>query len=486
MRIATGGILHETSTFSPVPTLMQDWESGIGLLRGPAVLDQMRGVNWGIWGFMQVAEREGIELLPLLWTFAYPAAPTPHSVYETLVTELIDRLRAALPVDGVLLELHGAGVAEGVDCMETDQLRRVREVVGPDVPVMAVLDIHCNISPGMVELADALVVYENYPHTDIAERGIECAEVMVKTLRGARPTMAHRHLPMRWAAARQVTAHPPMNRVIERLHALKARPDVLTASVHTGFDLADLPFTGAGVVVVTDNDPALARRLADEFGDWLWAERATWQADVPTPEEALDMIEAAGRYPAILADQYDNTGGGAPGDSTAVLRLFRERGLRDAAILYLADPEVAQAAHAAGVGATITVDVGGKASPLQGEPVRMTLRVEALSDGVSRYDGPMYAGGTARLGPSAHLVEDGLHLIVVSARMQPLDLAFSRDLGLDCRQMRYICVKSAVHFRSGFEAIAGHIINVAAPSVHNPKTITHRRLPRPFYPLDEV
>jgi microcystin degradation protein MlrC len=261
---------------------------------------------------------------------------------------------------------------------------------------------------------------------------------------------------------------------------------VVCVTVATGFPWADVPEVGASVIVVADADPALAQATADELGDWIWEHRERWYSPRLSVREALEQGEARGRYPIILADHADNTGGGAPGDSTEVLRTFLELRLRDALLLYLVDPEVALQASAAGAGRRIAVKLGGKSQPIQGPPVEIEAEVVAVSDGTFAYDGPMYAGLTGSMGPSAWLRKDGVSVVVVTARHQPLDPAFARTLGIDCRRMRYLAVKSAAHFRSGFEALAGSIFNVDAAAIltHDFTQLTYRCRTRPVFPVE--
>ncbi len=205
--------------------------------------------------------------------------------------------------------------------------------------------------------------------------------------------------------------------------------------------------------------------------------------ELSSARSALEEAQAVGRYPIIVADVRDNTGGGSPGDSTGVLRTFIDMQIEDACVLYIVDPEAVARCQQAGVGARLSLEVGAKSSPLQGTPVPMEVEVAAVSDGAFQYDGPMYAGLSGNMGPSAHVVQDGIHVLLVSRREQPFDTAFSRSLGLDPRQMRYICVKSAAHFRAGFESWAGAIHVVSEPSLHNLDDLSFRRLGRELYPL---
>ena len=485
MRVATGTISHESSTFTPVPTERSNYDARFGYLRGDELIRTFRGTNSPMGGFIEGAEAHGFELVPTIHAEPHPSAPTPRPLFDEILGELLDGIRAAGEIDGVLLELHGSMAAEGIDDADGHILGRVREVVGPDMPVVAALDIHTNMSAEMVAAADVLIGRESYPEVDMAERGRECADVLVRIVReGLRPTMAFHPVPMMWGM-HQVTAHPPMRETIERLHGIEARPGVVCASVSTCFPLADVPCMGASVTVVTHDDEALAQACADELGGWIWERRRDWHEPRRSTREVLAQVEADGRYPAVLADRDDNTGGGSPGDSTGMLRAFVEAGLREACVLYIVDPESVAACHAAGAGATLDLRVGGKSHPLQGEPVPMKARVIAVSDGSFLYDGPIFAGLEASMGPSAHIEQDGVHVLLVNEREQPFDTAFARTLGLDPRSMRYVGVKSAAHFRAGFESWAGAVHLVGESSVHSPRAVTFTNLGRRVFPLDE-
>jgi len=488
MRIVTGCISHETSTFTPVPTNWESFFERFGDLRGAAIVEKFRGTNTPIGGFIEGAEAHGFELIPTFFAEAHPSGPAPRPVFDRLVNELLDGIRTAGPFDGVLLELHGAMVAEGVDDGEGHILAAVRELVGPKIPIVVQLDIHSSISKRMVAMANALIGRESYPEIDMAARGRECADLIVRMLtQGLNPTMALHQLPMIWGM-NQVTAHPPMRQAIAELHCIEAQPGVVCGSIATGFPLSDVPDMGSSVYIVTDNDLPLAQRYADELAAWIWERRADWQLTMPSTADALVDAQKQGQYPVIFADRNDNPGGGSPGDSTGLLRTFIDAGLEDACVLYIVDPEAVDQCHRAGVGATVTLDVGAKSTPLQGQPIPMTAEVMACSDGHFRYDGPMFAGLSCEMGPSAHIRQGGIHVILTNGRDQPFDMAFARTLGLDPQQMRYIGLKSAAHFRAAFEALAGAIYVVAEPSVHSADTgtLNFQRLGRKLYPFDPL
>lgn len=471
MRIAIGGVSHETSTMVDTRTTMRDFENDFGLYRGEEIFERFRGANICAGGFIDGADKHGFEVVPLLWTFAYPSGLIQREVYDALKAEFLQRLADAEStggkIDGVLLDLHGAMVVEGIEDGDGDFIESVREAVGWDRPIIVTQDLHGNHTKRRVEMADAIVGFDTYPHIDMAERGREAADLIVATLKGEiKPAMAIHQLPILWSAACQVTAHPPIDEAMRRVHEMEQRDGILVASLATGFPWANVPEMGASVIVVADGDGEVAQHAADELAGWVWDNRKRWYRMPPTAREALAEGEKQGKYPIMLADQPDNTGGGAPGDSTEVLKTFLEMKLQDALILYLVDPETAAQAHEAGVGEKISVRLGGKSHPAQGTPVEAEAEVMALSDGQFAYDGPMYAGLTGNMGQSAWLRIEGVNIVVVNAREQPLDPAFARSLGIDCAAMRYISVKSAVHFRSGFEKIAGSIHNINAQAIH--------------------
>ena len=491
MRIATGGIFHETSTCVDTQTKLHDFEHDRGIIRGEDLLQRFRGTNVCSGGFIDGAEKHGFELVPLLRASAFPGGLICRDDYESLNAELLDRLATAEsangPIDGVLLDLHGAMVVEGIDDADGDVMEAVRNVIGPDRPIVVTQDMHSNHTHRRIAAADALVGFDTFPHIDMAERGREAAEIIVRCLQGEiRPTMAIHQLPLFWSTPCQVTAHPPMDDVIRRVHEIETRPGIISVTIATGFPWADVPDVGSSVIVVADGDLPLAQNTADELGGWIWDNRQRWYAPPLSVRDALTRAEELGRYPIILADHSDNTGGGSPGDSTEVLRTFLELKLVNALLLYMVDPEVARQAHAAGVGSRIDVTLGGKSHPVQGPPVEAQAEVMALADGPFAYDGPMFSGLTGSMGTSAWLKIDGVSVVVVSVREQPFDMAFSRTLGIDCKQMRYIVVKSAAHFRAAFEPFAGSIHNVDAAGIHTHvlADLTYQKRTRQIFPIE--
>lgn len=486
MKIAIGGIEHESSNYSPVKTPLEAFYEHSRSSRTDELLQRSGDVNTIVDGFIKELRRQEIEIVPLIWCHAPSGDQPTRETHQAVKESLLAPLRASIPVDGVLLSLHGAYSAQGIDDADGDILREVRKVVGPSCPVIAVHDLHCNIGQTMVDNATALIVMDTYPHVDMAERGMEAARMMVRTVKGEiHPTLGWRPIPLFWAAERMITAEEPMSLAIKQLNELEKQSGVLTASLGLGYQWADVNCAGASTLVVTDNDLAGAQEKADSLANWVWERKDLWQRQSLSPSQALALGKASGKYPIVLADQADNPGGGAPSDSTEILQLFIEQQLQDAAVLYIADPETVEIARQAGVGQVIDVQVGGKSHPLIGPPVTMKVEVVAQSDGHFVYDGPMFAGLEGNHGNSVLLRQEGVYVVVITLANQPIDLAFTRELGLDCAQLRYLCVKSSGHFRSGFSPIAGSIFNVDAAGLlpQDFTQIPFKRLGRNIYPM---
>jgi microcystin degradation protein MlrC len=382
LRVAVGGVEHETTQLLASVGLKTEWAefegTGLPLLRGAEVAALGKN-NTVVDGFVAGCAAQDLEVVPLCYAKARTGGPVDRATLQRLVAEVIDPLRAQLPVDGVLLSLHGAFCAEEnqgswrEDDADGAILAAVRELVGDACPVFSVHDLHCNISQKMVDASDVLVVERTYPHVDMAERALHAAGLMARTLRGEiRPTMAWCSLPMFWAAKKMLEKQEPFRSLVQRLEDLSpstvsgdwpsaaanlrsadaappnGRKGVLSASVGVGYQWADSPTLGASVIIITDNDTAAAQHQASSLAGWVWDCRDDWLSPSLSVDDAIALGEVAGAYPVVLADQGDNTGGGAPGDATHILRLFIEREFTDAVVLYVVDPEAAAIATAAG------------------------------------------------------------------------------------------------------------------------------------------
>ncbi len=486
MRVAVGCIGHETNTFSLVPTTIDSfkkWEYFVGEEMFPV----FRNTNTIMGGYMDAAEERGMELVPLLWTFAIPSGIVEQSAYDTLKSEFMEILHKAGNLDGVLLDLHGAMAVEEIEDGEADLIAAVREYVGT-LPIVTTLDLHANIGPQMAKFSDVIIGYDTYPHIDMYDRGYEAGQLLHKVIEGkVVPTMAYRQLPLLTSPPGQCTMKQPMIAVLEKLHALEEGPGVETATLSMGFPFADISIAGVTLLVTTNNDQALADRLADEFSAYVWDTREAFQGNLMSIDEAIAHANKTEGKPIVLAEGSDNPGGGAPCDGTHILRAFIEAGVQDAVFAIIADPESVNLAIEAGVGNTVSLQVGGKTDPRHGEPVALDGYVKLISDGSFVHKGPMSRGIKSGMGKTAVIVTGGIEIILTENRTQPYDAEVLRCVGIEPTDRKIIVLKSAVHFRADFTPIAHKILDVDTPGVHSPNLLSYeyRNVRRPIYPLDE-
>jgi microcystin degradation protein MlrC len=384
MRIAVGGILHETNTFADGLTELAAFETPgafPGLLKGQEVLTTLRGSRICVGGYIAAAEQLHMELAPLIWTFAMPSGTVRHAAYEHLRGFLLEALRKTLPVDGVLLDLHGAMVTDVCEDVEGDLLGHVRQMVGPRVPVMATLDFHANITPAMAQWADALVGFDTYPHVDYFERGQEAAQWMAAAAGGRlKPVIGFRGVDMLIGCPKQCTLYGPMAEALARVHEFERRPGILGITLAGGFPYADIHDAGASVAVMAHGDPNLARRTADEIALSLWERREEFRVRLTPVREAIAYALTTGHKPVVLADVSDNPGGGGPGDGTVMLKELVEGNVPSAVVAVIVDPEAVRAAKEAGIGATVTLAVGGKRDRRHGDPLTLTGEVRWVGE----------------------------------------------------------------------------------------------------------
>ncbi|HET9016410.1 MAG TPA: M81 family metallopeptidase [Thermomicrobiaceae bacterium] len=494
MRVAIGGISHESSTFATVPTRLADFEQR-SLVEGDDLIDRLQGTRTPVGGFLDAARDAAFEVVPTIFASATPGGPVTAEATETLTRRLVAGLGAALasgPLDGVLLALHGAMVSELDDDGESYVLRAVREVVGPDLPVIVTLDLHGNITEEMVALATIAVAYDEYPHTDPYERGYEAGLLMARVVRGgAHPTAAIVKLPLLPALQRQYTHAEPMQGVKRLAHEIEHEPGILNVSYLPGFPWADIVPAGFSVIVTSDDDPGQARDAARRLAGYVWGRRDEFVVRPVPVDEAVRRAMAAPAGPIVLADIGDNPGGGAPADGTVLLEALLRLGATNAVVVPLNDAEAAREAFAAGVGGRVALRLGGKVDTFHGEPLAVTGRVVRLSDGRFVHTGPMSTGVEMNMGPTALLELEGerggrVEVVVSTYRYQPTDLEVLRSQGIEPTAKQIIAVKSSVHFRAAFTPVAREIVEVDTPGLTSPKleTLEFRKLTRPIYPLD--
>ncbi|GIK42266.1 MAG: microcystinase C [Chloroflexota bacterium] len=491
-RIALGGIIHETHSFVGAPTTLADFQTQ-SLHYGDEVLRAMAGTRSAIGGMIEGGEARGWTLLPTAYGAAMPGGLVAEDAYQTILREMLQRLNEAMPVDGVLLALHGAMVTTGQLDPESNILAEVRRVVGPDTPIVVELDMHGNLSPATVELADVLVAFDTNPHVDPHPKGLEAAAMMKRLLRREiKPTAAYAHPPLLLAPQATGTADLPLRLVHERAVEMKADAEIISICVMAGFAYADTPFSGTSLVVTTNDNPGLAQGYVQELADTLWQQREAALPQFLPAEQAVAQALAQPGGPIILVDSADNIGGGTPGDGAEALRAMLALGVEEGTIV-LADPEAAAACWAAGKGAEVTLAVGGKTDRWHGAPLTVTGTVQALSDGTFQCELPdnhfaAFFGQTIHMGQTAWLRVAGVNIILTERKIPPFDLAQLRGVGVSPEEQKMIVVKSAVAYRAAYLPIAAGVIELDTPGLcsANLSRFPYRHLPRPIFPLDEA
>ena len=482
MKLFIAGLATETNSFSPLPTGMAGFREG-GLYHGDATRHPVAYWTGALHLWRREAEARGWQVAESLATFAQPAGPTVRHVYEALRDEILTDLRAALPVDMVLLQLHGAMIAEGYPDCEGDLIARIREIA-PEAKIGGLLDPHCHLTETMLEQATALICFKEYPHIDVEARAAELFALIAGAAEGScRPVMRDRD-------CRMVTAMPtpegPMRAFVDAMIAREAEPGVLSLSLVHGFPWGDHPRGGARALAVTDGDAALAERLAQELGEALFAARHTIFQPVHDIATALDMAAAAPAGPVVLADMSDNAGGGAPSDATFLLRAMLERGMTGIATGIFWDPVAVRICADAGEGARLPLRLGGKCGPMSGDPLDLEVTVRRVATGLTQRFGALPVGlGTAvRLstGPGGDI-----DIVVNDIRTQTFHPDAFTGLGIDLSARRYVCVKSSNHYRAGFAPIAAQIVPVATPGAITPDfaAIPYRHRPLDYWPRVE-
>lgn len=481
VRVFTAALATETNTFSPIAVDRRAFEASLYARPGehPATPTLCTApITVG----REVCAREGWTLIEGSASWADPAGLVARSTYEELRDEVLDQLRAALPVDGVVLGLHGAMVAQGYDDPEGDLLARVREIVGADVLVCAELDPHSHLTAKRAAAANFFVYFKEFPHTDFVDRARDLWAIAVRTLKGEiTPVMSV-------FDCRMIDVFPtskqPMRGFVDRLYTLEmSEPGLLSLSVVHGFMAGDVPEMGTKVIAVTDGNSAMGAALAERLGRELFAMRGTFMVAQVDEKAAVDAAINATRGPVVIADVWDNPGGGTAGDATVVLAELIARGVTDVAVGTVWDPIAVQICMAAGEGAVIPLRFGAKSAPYTGSPIDRTVTVRRLVQNAEMKFGESFAP----FGDAAWISFDGIDVILNSTRAQSFDPSLFAVMGIDPRSRKILLIKSTNHFYDSFSKIASEIIYCSAgkPYPNKPAETDYKKAPRTIWPMVE-
>ena len=486
LRIAIGGIFQETSQFLTTRTDLDLWENTY-IHHGDDLL-QLAGTDCENAGMLSVCEAEGARAVPLLAARCVSGGPSTDGCYRTLKQALLSPLREAAPVDGVLLALHGSMTTVSEDDPEGDLLEAVRQIVGPGVPVVATLDMHAHVTRRMVRQASGLVAFTHYPHDDGFTTGERAARLLFRLLRGPeRPVSALAKVPMLTSGIHGMTfGDAPMARLTRRARELEKDPGILSVSVFQVHPYNDLPGLGSGGLVISDNDPELARRLARSLAEEFWSNRHRCECGMMTVAEAVERGRGISGGPVLLVDTADCTGGGAAGDSVALLKELIRIGVREPTLLTVVDPEAASACLEAGVGRRVRLPLGYNLDPRWGRPLQVEGEVGRLLDGAFVYSGGIYGGTRASMGPSAVLRIGAFQVLVTSRPTYEWKTEQFEAAGLDPGQAKFIGVKNPMNFNVAYAGMSkgALVVDTPGPTPASVRHLPYRRMKRPFFPLD--
>lgn len=491
-RVLIAEFMHETNTFSVQLTGEAVFRAH-GVYLDNEIPDAFRGTRSSMGAGFEAAERLGWRLVHPLVAGANPSGRVTDAAFERFAACIVD---AADGADGVLLHLHGAMATESSDDGEGELLARLRKRIGPEVPVMVVLDLHATVTQLMADNANALISYRTYPHIDQYERTWQAAELLERAMKGEiRPRVALARRPILYALDGGRTASPPFRELLRRGDALEAAGDALAVSVQAGFSSADVHDIGPSIAVTAD-DRGRAQAIAEELMDYAWEQRHFSSIHFTPLAEAVARAKAGeadagkpGYKPLVISDYSDNPGSGAYGDATNLLRAVLAAKLKNVGFHAICDAQAALAAQAAGVGNRVRLVLGGKVDPaMGGGPLDLDAHVVALTDGHFIAYGPMGGGTWRNYGLSALLRVDDVEIIVITHNGQATDLAQFTSLGVDPTRKSTLIVKSMQHFRAAFEPIAREVLEVdtGALSTRNFKERPYRKVRRPIFPLDDI
>lgn len=479
MRMFAASIGTETNTFSPIPTALESFHESFYAPPGQHP-DDAKLCTAPLWVARRRAKAEGWTLVEGSCSFAEPAGLVSRDAYESLRDEVLGQLRAAMPVDGVVLGLHGAMVADGYDDCEGDLIENVRAIVGAKVPIGVELDPHCHMTQRRVKNATLIICFKEFPHTDFVARGEEVVELTLRAIRGEiRPVMS-------LVDCRMIGSFPttmePMRSFVDKISALEGKDGVLSISIAHCFPYADVPELGARMLVVTDDRKAagdtLARALADEF----LGMRGKTQPEYHSPDAAIDIaLNTTGTV--VIADPSDNPGGGAPGDSTTILRRMIERGVKNAALGPIWDPIAVRMCFMAGTGGKLALRFGGKTAPTSGQPIDALVTVTHLQRDATQ----TFVDAKIALGDCATIDVDGIAVVLISKRTQALGSDLMTGMGVQIEDCKMVVVKSTNHFHAAFSPFASRVLycDSNGPIPRDHRKVPYTRIQRPIWPLDE-
>jgi len=477
---------HETNTFCVDKTGIKQFNDRY-LKYGEEIIDFFREARVEMGGIIKASQEENLTLIPAIATNAQPGGPVSREMFEKVRKNILDTFRKERQIDGILLVLHGAMVLENSPDGEGELLEAIRQNIGEDIPIMATLDLHSNITEKMCMNVNGLFPFDNYPHTDMYERGYEAAKNMSKMLKKEiHPIIRIKKLPLLMPCLE--TAKEPYKQFLDMTHSWEENEHVISVSIAAGFPYADIYDAGSSIIAQTNNDAVLAEKIVEQIGNAIMDQHEKFIKKTMPAEEAIDIAMKSDKYPVVLADVSDNPGGGAPCDTTELLRKLIKMKAKNVGYAIIVDPETVKQAIESGVDTEINVRLGGKSNYNFAGPININAIVKTITDGKFINKGPMSHGLKNNFGKTVVLDINGIEVIVTERRFQPWDPEIFRRSGINPLEKQIIVVKSALHYRAAFGQFAKKMIDVDAEGLvpSNIKRLDLKNIRHPIFPLDSI
>lgn len=477
---------HETNTFAKSKTGKNEFYNRY-IKFGKDIIEFFQNTKVEIGAFIDLCIKENFEIIPVIAANAWPGGVVTRDMFDMVKNLIVSAIKKEDCIDGILLSLHGAMVLEDSPDGEGDLLEEIRNITGNDIPIIATLDLHANITEKMIIHSDALFPFDNYPHTDMYERGLEAAVVLSNLLlKKIKPVLRMKKLPLITPLIR--TEESPYKDFLDLAHKWEKEPKVISVSIVAGFSYADIYESGVSVLAQTDNDIQLAQDIVESIGSQIIKRRTEFVHKTLSIKDAIRIGMKSDKIPVVLAEVSDNPGGGSPGDGTELLRALINMKAQNVAYANICDPETVDRAIKAGVGSELMVKLGGKSAYNLGDPIEIMGVVKTIADGKFRNKGPMSHGLLNNMGRTVVLGIEGVDVIVTERSFQPWDPEIFRRVGIEPTDKQILVVKSTVHYRAAFGEFASKMIDVDTPGLApvNIKRLEFKNIRRPIYPLDDL
>lgn len=483
LKVAIARMSHETNTFSRVETQITDFNP----CYGQEIYEVYSNTQTELGGFLAILRDHHIDVVPTLAASATPSGPLVYEDYRLICQKIVEGARAESDLDGMLLSLHGAMVAQDVPEAEGNLLQMLRLSLGQSIPIICTLDLHALVSEQIISQVDAIFGYNTNPHVDQFDRGVEAANYMVATLEGkCHPITTFTKLPMMPPTINMRTTEGPMVNLFEQARTMEENPQVINVSIFGGFPYADVARVGSSIVVVTENNRELAHQISDQLGSAMWECRGDFLKALVSVDAAVQRARSAEEGPIILADVSDNPGGGAPGDGTVILQQLLESEVKDVGLAIIKDPDAVKHAMEVGIGEQFSTIIGGKTDQHHGQPIQVSGVVKTLTDGIF-VNKAARAGMRVNVGKTAVIDAAGIEIILTEKSHAPNDPEIFRRHGIEPFDKKVLVLKSRGHFRAAYEPYSKEVIEVDAPGITSPNLslFTFHHIPRPMWPFNE-